>query len=104
MSYNITVKDSRLAKDGPEYKALIINSISAINPNGAQLILSYAQAGLPIVVVGEAPNVSQSLDTSLSDPQNLVADTFAQILALNTTKQVANQSLAPAALQGLGVK
>lgn len=49
-----TVQDGVLAADGPSYKALIFSGQEIITLEAAQAVLGFAQAGLPIIVVGDA--------------------------------------------------
>ncbi|KAG8157140.1 hypothetical protein KVR01_013130 [Diaporthe batatas] len=48
------VRDGVLAADGPSYKALIFSGQEVITLEAAQAVLDFAQAGLPIIVVGDA--------------------------------------------------
>lgn len=43
-----------MAADGPSYKALIFSGQEIITLEAAQAVLGFAQAGLPIIVVGDA--------------------------------------------------
>lgn len=49
-----TVQDGVLAADGPSYKALIFSGQEIITVEAAQAVLGFAQAGFPIIVVGDA--------------------------------------------------
>ncbi|KAL1880144.1 hypothetical protein Daus18300_001507 [Diaporthe australafricana] len=49
-----TVQDGVLAADGPSYKALIFSGQNIITVEAAEAVLGFAQAGLPIIVVGDA--------------------------------------------------
>ena len=49
-----TVRNGVLAADGPSYKALIFSGQDIITIEAAQAVLGFAQAGLPIIVVGDA--------------------------------------------------
>lgn len=49
-----TVQDGVLAADGPSYKALIFSGQEIITIEAARAVLGFAEAGLPIIVVGDA--------------------------------------------------
>lgn len=49
-----TVQDGVLAADGPSYKALVFSGQDIITSEAARAVLGFAQAGLPIIVVGDA--------------------------------------------------
>lgn len=49
------VKDGRLFEDGPAYRALIFDRQRTLPYETAKRLLAYAQAGLPIIFVGEYP-------------------------------------------------
>lgn len=49
-----TVQDGVLAAEGPSYKALVFSGQEIITLEAAQAVLGFAQAGLPIIVVGDA--------------------------------------------------
>ncbi|KAK0613195.1 hypothetical protein B0T14DRAFT_410679, partial [Immersiella caudata] len=52
------VVDGVLALDGPAYKALVIYGQTRITPSASAALLSFAEAGLPIFVVGSIPNIT----------------------------------------------
>ena len=62
---NATVRDKRLAPDGPNFKALVLEGDVAFSRSillrvaTAQKLLDWAKAGLPVVIVGNwsAPSV-----------------------------------------------
>ena len=104
----VVVQGGRLAPDGPAYKAVIVGpdqfngSESAISLDGAQRLLSYARAGLPVVVLGNWTTVAS---TGHVDPAQDAAVTaaIAELLGQPTVVQVADLSQIPAALAQLGV-
>ncbi|KAL3459661.1 hypothetical protein BJX64DRAFT_301114 [Aspergillus heterothallicus] len=101
--YSASVRDRRLIHDGPRYKALILNNVTALNVDSAQNVLSWAKAGLPVVIVGDVPTKTQSLSTPRNASSKL-ATVFKSLLALKNTRQVSSEREAPAALQSLGVR
>jgi hypothetical protein len=104
----VVVQGGRLAPDGPAFKAVIVGpdqfngSESAISLDGAQRILGYARAGLPVVVLGNWTTVAS---TGHVDPAQdaAVAAAIAELLGQPTVVQVADQTQIPAALAQLGV-
>lgn len=109
-----------LAADGPSYKALVLDqrylvtegqekdglTASSMPVATAEKILSYAKAGLPIVIVGEAPSKVGSFcgsDKAMNAENAKLAEIMAEIEALSTTKIVATKDNVPAALSELGV-
>ncbi|KAH8645475.1 hypothetical protein BX600DRAFT_519487 [Xylariales sp. PMI_506] len=100
--YNVSAENGVLASSGPAYQALILNNIEYLNTDTAQDILTWAQNGLPVVVVGNPPNATISL--LVPGVNATVSEVFSQILALSTSAQVATEADAPAALQALGIR
>ena len=106
---NAVVRDGRLAPDGPDYKAFIYDdqqptitvSRTAMPVSVAEKILSYAQAGLPIIVIGqlpsEVPGVNPAGDSEL---QSVVA----QIMQQPTVHTVESEAAVPAELESLGIE
>lgn len=101
--YSATVENKLLLPDGPQYKALLIDNTSSLNPDSARQILSYAKLGLPIVIIGDPPSQPQSFYNNLTQATAQVASTMQEIMSFKTTTQVSSQSEAPAALKSLGV-
>ena len=102
------VRGGRLAPAGPAFKAVVVGpdqfngSESAISLDGAQRLLGYAKAGLPVVVLG---NWATPVSSGHVDPAQdaAVAATVAELLAQPTVVPVADQTLIPTALAQLGV-
>ncbi|KAL3482822.1 hypothetical protein BJX62DRAFT_245495 [Aspergillus germanicus] len=101
--YSASVRNRRLIHDGPRYKALVLNNVTALDVASAQKVLSWAKTGLPVIVVGSAPSTTQSLSTSRGTTSKL-AGVFKELFALSNTRQVSSQSDVPIALQYLGVE
>jgi len=104
----VVVQGGRLAPDGPAFKAVIVGpdqfngSESAISLDGAQRLLGYAKAGLPVIVLGNwATPVSSGHVAPAQDAA--VAAAVAELLGQPTVVQVADQTHIPAALAQLGV-
>jgi hypothetical protein len=104
-----TVTGKRLAVDGPAYKVFIIDSEQepATDPvktsmpvDVARKILSYARAGLPIIVVGTPPDRTPGLlPGSDAELQKIIHD----LLAEQNVYGVAHESDVPAKLKSLGI-
>ena len=107
---NATVSGRRLAANGPAYKALIIDASlqPAIDPvktsmplDVAQKILGYAQAGLPVIVVGTPPN--QTEGNTPGDDARLQA-VISRLLAEKTVRRAVTEAEVPAVLKALGIR
>jgi len=104
----VNVQGGRLAPDGPAFGAIVLDvdqfggNQSQISPDGARLLLSFAKAGLPTIVLGDwsAP-VSTGLVSAQTNAD--VAAMIAELLTLPTVVNVATQDLIPNALAQLGV-
>ncbi|KAL4745047.1 hypothetical protein BDW72DRAFT_211802 [Aspergillus terricola var. indicus] len=101
--YSASVRDGRLIPDGPQYKALVTNNATSLNIESARSILSYAEAGLPVVIVGSTPSQTQSLCTSCQETNSQLKDIFKSIPVIESTRQVKSMSELPAALKSLGI-
>lgn len=98
-----TVKSRRLAPNGPAYQALVLNNQSSIPLETAQKILGYAQAGLPIVVVGTTPVSTPGYFDAVAQDAALKA-VIAKLLAQPGVRRVATEAGVPGALQAVGVR
>ncbi|MBR7826590.1 hypothetical protein KDK95_09765 [Actinospica sp. MGRD01-02] len=104
----VSVVGGRLATDGPSYGALILGpdqftgSETEISPDGARLLLGFAKAGLPTVVLGDWSKPLATGVVSAGDSAQVAAD-IAQMLSLPNVVSVSDQSLIPNALAQLGV-
>jgi hypothetical protein len=81
----------------------LIDNTTSLNLDSARQVLSYAEAGLPVVIVGDAPSQPQSFCADCPEIKAQIEQTFKSIMSLKTTKQVSSQSGAPAALKALGI-
>ncbi|KAL4875688.1 hypothetical protein BJY04DRAFT_232294 [Aspergillus karnatakaensis] len=102
--YSASVQNRRLAYDGPRYKALVINNATSINIKTAEMVLSFAEAGLPIVLVGDTPSSTQSLSEFSEQTKSALGRIFKSLLSLKNTVQVSTQTQVPSSLRSLGVK
>ncbi|MFD7134305.1 glycosyl hydrolase [Streptomyces sp. NPDC059894] len=107
---NATVKNKRLATDGPAYKALVLDSEqlptsapsrTSIPVATAKKILSYAEAGLPVIVVGTAPGTVPGLDAK---GDNDLQPVIASLLKQKSVHVVTSEAAVPGLLQRLGIR
>ncbi|KAL1895595.1 hypothetical protein Sste5346_005064 [Sporothrix stenoceras] len=52
------IRDGALGPDGPAYKALVIMDQERMTPASSEALLKMAAAGLPVIIVGNAPNAT----------------------------------------------
>lgn len=57
-SNSSTVQDGILAPNGPGYKALVLLGQTKITPAASSALVEFAEAGLPIFIVGPAPAIT----------------------------------------------
>ncbi len=105
-----TMSAKRLAPTGPAYKALVIDAElqPASDPDKhsmplatAQRVLWFAKQGLPIIVVGSAPDHVPGNNPA---QDTLVQQVMAELLAHPAVRRVAHESDVPAALLALGIQ
>ena len=104
-----TVRDKRLAADGPAFKAIVMEGDVTISRERtleigtAEKLLAYAKAGLPIVIVGPwADGHVPSLAKPGDDAR--LRDLLTQIFAQPTVRNPQGKEGIPAALADLGVQ
>jgi hypothetical protein len=104
----VEVRGGRLAPDGPSFGAMVLGpdqfngSSTEISLQGARLLLGFAKAGLPTVVLGDwSPAVSTGLASGQVNAE--VAAAIAELLTLPSVVEVSDQTLIPDALAQLGV-
>lgn len=106
---NATVSGRRLAVNGPSYKALIIDAEqgpptdpvkTSMPVDVARKILSFAKAGLPVIVVGTPPDRTPG-NTPQADLQ--LKAVIAELLRLPSVSRVAHEADVPAKLLSLGI-
>ncbi|MCF6376343.1 hypothetical protein L2K70_01855 [Nocardioides KLBMP 9356] len=106
---NATVTNGRLAANGPAYQAIIFDQFllpttnsarSTLSVKAAQKMLSYAQAGLPVIFVGNPTNTG-------SFPASTDADLTAVLTQLRANPNfyhVPSEAAVPGKLANLGLK
>ena len=107
---NATVTGNRLAAAGPAYKALIIDGeqqpatdpVKTSMPVAvARKILSYARAGLPVIVVGTPPDRTPG---NTPDQDVMLKAVIGDLLTQRTVSRVDHESDVPAKLRSLGIR
>ncbi|KAI1628693.1 hypothetical protein EDD37DRAFT_16923 [Exophiala viscosa] len=98
---NVTVDNARLAPNGPNYRALLVNE-TAMDVSTAELLLSYAKAGLPIIFLDQLPNTTFSFYSQQETADATLASVLSQIQGLSTTKLLSNTTSLVSILKGLG--
>ncbi len=96
------VRDGRLAPDHAAYRALVVDNEAAMEPRALERICTIAADGLPVVVVGSPPDRAQGFKDAASTDRE-VGRLTADLLALPTVRQVADQRHVLGALEALGV-
>ncbi|WP_020127138.1 glycosyl hydrolase [Streptomyces sp. 303MFCol5.2] len=105
---NATVSDGRLAPNGPAYKALFVegdffySSTPTLATADARRLLTLAEAGLPIVLLGA---FDQPLTPGVPDDgeTDRLRELLARLLALPHVTRVTDKAAVGDALAGLGV-
>jgi len=95
------VENGVLNPDGAAYKALVINNETDMELADAQQILAYAEAGLPMVLIGATPAAD---GTHGASDDAAVAAVFETLKAMETVAVIENEDNLPAALNALGVE
>ncbi|MFE6488938.1 glycosyl hydrolase, partial [Streptomyces sp. NPDC057757] len=107
---NATVRNRQLAVDGPAYEALVLDSAqlptsapsrTSIPVATARKILSYARAGLPVVIVGTAPGAVPGLDSKGDKELQRV---MSALLGQRSVHVVKSEAAVPGLLRGLGIR
>ncbi len=94
------MKDGVLAPDGPAYKAIVLLGQTRITPSASAALVKFAQAGLPIFIVGPAPN-----STIGAVGQDVVSANMARLTGggLESVKVIPQGRFSPEALWEAGV-
>ncbi|KAF3025109.1 hypothetical protein E8E14_014613 [Neopestalotiopsis sp. 37M] len=89
-----TVENGILAPEGPAWKALVVRNGSALTLNAISTLQSFAESGLPVVLVGDAPTYyptgSTDANETLFAPRLTILETTEGVYSVNEG-QVANQ-------------
>ncbi|MGO4418724.1 glycosyl hydrolase, partial [Streptomyces sp. MCAF7] len=97
------VNNRRLASDGPSYRALILDRQTTLPVQNAQLLLTHARDGLPIVVIGAAPvRTPGAFRTADQDAE--LAHLVRSLLSQPSVRRVNAAKELPDVLKELGVR
>lgn len=94
-----TVQNGVLNPDGPGYRAMILNDEPAMAVETIDKLIEYANAGLPIIVVGQTPTTS----IAYGDSDAEVVAKFDQLLAIDGVVRVEDTTGVVSALSKAGV-
>lgn len=97
----LTVKDGMLYKDGPGYRAMIISNLEAIEPVHLKRIISFAQAGLPVIVEGTMPKRTYGTENLGEDSE--ISLLMAELIKMDNVRTVIGGEELPVTLAELGV-
>lgn len=103
LKHNVTVENGRLAPKSPAYKALVVKA-TAMDVKTAQLLLSYANAGLPIILVEPLANQTYSYFDDAAAQVKTLSSILDEISSADLTKTVSDAAEVPEALSSLGVQ
>jgi len=98
---HVEVENGRLMPSGPAYKALLLNRAANLTVTAAQRVLSLAQEGLPVVILGSLPDDIPGYDVDGSS-KAVVISTMQSLLKLANVAQVDQESEVPDTLAKLG--
>ncbi|WP_205527175.1 glycosyl hydrolase [Solimonas sp. K1W22B-7] len=92
----------RVLPEGPAYKAVVVDRVKSISGVAAQRLLSFARAGVPVVVIGAVPAAGMGYkDVAAEDAQ--VAQAFEGLAALDRFSRIDDPAQLPETLRALGV-
>ena len=97
---NAAVSDGVLAADGPAYKALIVDKVHVISPEGIRRLADYAWAGLPIVLLDS--DISRVYGSDVTADAEAAA-VFTAMAGLENVRIALSAEEIPAVLEALGV-
>ncbi|KAI0475378.1 hypothetical protein GGR56DRAFT_510973 [Xylariaceae sp. FL0804] len=93
-----TVVDGILAPDGPAFQALVVYNQTQINVEGSAALVRFAQAGLPIFIVGSTPNT-----TIGATGQTQVSENIATLLEAASVRVLSDDEFSASALEAAGI-
>jgi hypothetical protein len=94
------VRGRLLDPEGPGYKALVIASQATMLLDSARQILGYAQAGLPVIIIGALPATTTGFANAAAEDRELAA-VLGQLTATAGVTRIATAGGLPAALAAL---
>lgn len=97
---NAIVRKGRLAPGGPAYGALVLDNQQALSLNAASAMLRHVRAGLPLVVVGDAPTRVPGAATG----DEALRKVITRLMAEPGVHRVGTRSQLPQLLKSIGVR
>ena len=88
--------------DGPAYKAVVLRNVNTISEAAMDVLLAYAQAGIPIVSMGSDPSQVYGTEKEGNTAAG-VAEKYSQLLTYDCVAECADETQLPATLASLGV-
>ncbi|MDP9798987.1 hypothetical protein J2S43_007499 [Catenuloplanes nepalensis] len=104
-----TVRDGRLAPDGPAYRVLLVETdlfsggVATLDLPSARRILALARKGLPVVLLGDW-SAATVPGRATGDEDTTLRALLAELTALPRVRTVAVRTEVGAALAGLGLR
>ncbi|KAF4466478.1 hypothetical protein FALBO_6661 [Fusarium albosuccineum] len=99
---DVKVRSAKFSSKEAAYKAMVIKT-EVMDVDTAQLLLTYARAGLPIVIVGTLPSYTFSYSNNPRQEKGNLSSILSQLRTLKTVRTVENTSSVPSTLKELGV-
>lgn len=95
------VKDGVLCPNGAGYQAMVLYDTEYLTLEGADLLLQYADAGLPIVVVGQTPSKVKGYGNH--DQDYLIQEKMATLLAKDHVVQISDDTTLSQTIADMGI-
>ena len=95
------VKDGVLCPNGAGYQAMVLYDTEYLTLEGADLLLQYADAGLPIVVVGQTPSKVKGYGNHGQD--YLIQEKMATLLAKDHVVQISDDTTLSQTIADMGI-
>ncbi|KAJ3549816.1 hypothetical protein NM208_g311 [Fusarium decemcellulare] len=99
---DVKVRSGNLSSKDVAYKAMVVKT-EAMDVETAELILTYARAGLPIVIVGSLPSYTFSYSNNPKQDKEYLSSIMSQLAKLKTVRTVENTASVPSTLKQLGI-
>jgi len=100
---HLALTDNGFAIGNAHYQALVLNTLTAVEPQLLERIVSLAQHGVPIIISGELPTRALGLADAITRDAR-VAELTAQLKSLNTVTRITHAKLVGSTLRNIGVE
>ncbi len=84
LAEGVNAEDSILIPDSAAYQALVLYNETALSGDMAQKLIEFAENGLTIVIIGEAPDTGKFL----TDSDEYIKETMSQLLSYENVYQI----------------